>query len=95
MLPASKLIRILLIIFVLQFSLIPASLAIGVGFSVSDSSGSVEISDQYFVDDDVSVHETGSGSFSPASISNSRDISGFGRRNFDAEIQRKQWVSCL
>jgi hypothetical protein len=78
MLPEWRLIRILLIIFVLQFSLIPTSLAIGVGFSVSDSSGSVGISDQYFVDDDISVHETGSGGFSPASISSSREISGSG-----------------
>ena len=78
MLPEWRLIRILLIIFVLQFALIPTSLAIGVGFSVSDSSGSVGISDQYFVNDSVSVNEIGSAGFSPPSISNTRDISGSG-----------------
>ena len=60
---------------------IPTSLAIGVGFSVSDSSGSVGILDYYFVSDDVSVHESGTGGYSPASISSSRTVSGPGSIN--------------
>ncbi|MCX6672718.1 MAG: hypothetical protein NTY37_09980, partial [Methanothrix sp.] len=62
----------------MQFSIIPTSFAIGVGFSVSDNAGSVEISDYYVVSDSVSVHESGAGGFSPASISSSRTIFGPG-----------------
>ncbi len=79
MLPAWRLIRnMIIIIFIMLFSMIPTSFAIGVSFSVSDSTGSVAISDSYTVSDSVSVHESGSGGFSPASISNSRSVSGPG-----------------
>jgi hypothetical protein len=79
MLPAWRLIRnMIIIIFIMLFSMIPTSFAIGVSFSVSDSTGSVAISDSYTVSDSVSVHESGSGGFSPASISSSRSVSGPG-----------------
>jgi len=61
--------------------LISESFAIGFGFSVSDTTGGVEISDYYFVSDSVAVHESGSGGFSPATISSSRTISGEGSIN--------------
>jgi hypothetical protein len=59
----------------------PSSLAIGVGFSVSDGGGSVGILDYYTVSDDVAVHESGTGGYSPASISSSRTVSGPGSIN--------------
>ena len=78
MLPGWNLDKCVIIILILQLSIIPTSFAIGVGFSVSDSSGSVGISDYYIVSDSVSVHESGTGGFSPASISSSRTVSGPG-----------------
>jgi len=81
MLPDWRLGQILIAILFLNFIFIPTTFAIGVGFSVSDNTGSVGILDYYFVSDSVSVHESGTGGFSPASISSSRAISGSGSIN--------------
>jgi hypothetical protein len=81
MLPNSNLVRYIIIIFMLPFQFIPTGLAIDVGFSVSDNGGTVAINDKYSVSDSVSVHESGTGGFRPASISSQRDVSGPGSIN--------------
>ena len=81
MLPNSTLIGNIIIILMLTFIIIPPSPAIDVGFSVSDNGGTVAINDKYSVSDSVSVHESGTGGFRPASISSQREVSGPGSIN--------------
>lgn len=75
--------KLLTVVFILSMVLVPGSLAIEVGFSASDGGETVEVYDNYEVDNSVSINERATADFGQVHIGDGRTVSGSGSARMD------------